>query len=184
MGTRINNLRSFEDGMNNIKIENASLVQAARRDELERDGVRREAIRLFNGNSESLYDAPGRLAIDITETGYNFHVEIQRDGSEGIDKMKIFCYDLMLAQLWSQKSTSPNLLIHDSTLYDGVDERQVAHALQLAEVESRERKFQYICMLNSDNLPNQELLGKLELDKYIRTMLTDQVEGSLLGVRY
>lgn len=56
----------------------------------------------------------------------------------------------MLAELWSTNKYSPGFLIHDSTIFDGVDERQRALALELAEKESRERRFQYICMLNSD----------------------------------
>ena len=119
--TRIKNLRSFENGMSNLKIEQENLLQAARRDLSEREPIWREAVRLFNANSEALYEAPGRLAIDVKETGYDFRVEIERAKSEGIESMKIFCYDLMLAQLWASKPISPRVLIHDSTLYDGVD---------------------------------------------------------------
>ena len=38
----------------------------------------------------------------------------------------IFCFDLMLADLATRRGLSPGFLIHDSHLFDGVDERQVA----------------------------------------------------------
>jgi len=181
---RITNLRSFEEGVNTLKIEQANLVQNARRDLDERTSILSVAIRLFIANSEALYNVPGNLAVDIKETGYDFKVDIKRDGSEGIDSMKIFCYDLMLAQIWSEKPISPHLLIHDSTLFDGVDERQKAHALRLAADEAKSRNFQYICLLNSDSLPSPELLEGFDIANYVRVTLTDQEEGCLLGIRY
>jgi len=48
-----------------------------------------------------------------------------------------FCYDLMLARLWPARPATPGFLIHDSTIFDGVDERQRALALDLAANESR-----------------------------------------------
>lgn len=53
-------------------------------------------MRLFADNSEHLYKTPGRLLIDIDDTGYRYDVEIDGGSSEGNRKMKIFCYDLML----------------------------------------------------------------------------------------
>jgi len=184
LDTRIQNLRSFESGMSNLKIEQENLLQAARRDLAEREPIWREAVRLFNANSEALYEAPGRLAIDVKETGYDFRVDIERANSEGIESMKIFCYDLMLAQLWAAKPISPRILVHDSTLYDGVDERQKAHALKLAAREAQQHDFQYICLLNSDSLPNAELMQDFDINAYVRITLTDQVNGCLLGLRY
>jgi uncharacterized protein YydD (DUF2326 family) len=66
------------------------------------------------------------------------------------------CCDLMLARLWSARSASPGFLIHDSTIFDGEDERQRAEALELATSESLAQGFQYICTLNSDYVPRNE----------------------------
>jgi uncharacterized protein YydD (DUF2326 family) len=62
-------------------------------------GVREQAIRRFDAASRALYDAPGRLIIDVTKTGFRFEVEIERSGAQGIESMKVFCFDLVLAQL-------------------------------------------------------------------------------------
>jgi uncharacterized protein YydD (DUF2326 family) len=76
------------------------------------------------------------------------------------------------------------VLVHDSTLYDGVDERQKAHALKRAAREAEGRGFQYICLLNSDTLPHPDLTQDLDIDQFVRITLTDQVDGCLLGLRY
>ena len=143
------------------------------------------AINTFNANSEALYSAPGNLVVDVTDAGFKFDVEIMRSGSQGIDNMKIFCYDLMLAQLWAKRQPSAGLLMHDSTIFDGVDERQVAQALELAQREAENCGFQYICALNSDALPSGDFSPEFDLDRFVRLRLTDESEeGGLLGIRY
>ena len=99
--------------------------------------------------------------------------------------MKVFCYDLMLAQIWSSKEFGPKFLIHDSTIFDGVDERQVANALQRAASEAKNSGFQYICCLNSDSIPWNDFENTFDLRKYVRVELTDSREdGGLLGLRF
>jgi uncharacterized protein YydD (DUF2326 family) len=181
---RIDELRKVEEGKSSLRIEKELLKQRTRRDYEERHTQAERAIALFNANSQALYDAPGTLAINVGPNGFQFNVEIERDRSEGIGKMKIFCYDLMLAQLWSQRGLSPNILIHDSTIFDGVDERQVALALELAARESERLGFKYICTLNSDMVPSTEFLPEFNFDSFVRLRLTDDEGGNLLGVSF
>ncbi len=182
---RIDNLRRFEEGKSSLRIEEELLKKRARNDLDDRQAQRDRAIAIFNGNSEALYEAPGNLVIDLKSTGFNFDVEIKRSGSQGIECMKVFCYDLMLAELWSQREPSPGFLIHDSTIFDGVDERQRALALELAAKKSVEHGFQYICTLNSDMIPWKEFTPGFDLNSYVQLTLTDATEsGSLLGIRF
>lgn len=182
---RIEELNKFEEGKSALKIEKERLLQRARSDYKERLVQRDKAIELFNTNSRFLYDAPGRLIIDVGDNGFQFKVEINRGGSEGIDNMKIFCYDLMLAQLWSERDPSPRILIHDSTIFDGVDERQVRLALEFADRESRRCGFQYICTLNSDMVPRSEFAADFDFDSFVRLRLTDESdETGLLGILF
>ena len=149
----------------------------------EREVQRREAIKTFNYYSQRLYDAPGSLSIDTYDNGYKFDVRIERSGSHGYDKMQIFCYDLMLAKIWSRQERSPGFLVHDSTMFADVDERQVAHALQLASAEADEYGYQYICMLNSDAVPYGEI--DKNFDFHVSATFTDATpEGGLLGIRF
>ena len=182
---RISNLRRFEQGKSEVRVKKELLLQTARREFEERREVREEAINVFNEKSQALYDAPGNLVVDVTDNGFSFDVEILRSGSQGINNMKIFCYDQMLAQLWANKQPSPRLLIHDSTIFDGVDERQVALAIEMAQREAERYGFQYICALNSDMLPSNEFSPEFDLESFVRLRLTDEsAEGGLLGIRY
>lgn len=185
LNKRIEELKKFEEGKSALKIEKERLLQRMRRDYEERHIQVERAIDLFNTNSRFLYNAPGILIINVGDNGFHFKVDIWRDGSEGIGNMKIFCYDLMLAQLWSERNPSPRLLIHDSTIFDGVDERQVALALELADRESRRCGFQYICTFNSDMIPRSEFSSDFDFDSFVRLRLTDaNDESGLLGIRF
>ena len=182
---RISNLQRFEQGRSEVRVSRELLLQTARRDFEERREGRATAINLFNSNSQALYSAPGNLVVNIADTGLTFDVDILRSGSQGINNMKIFCYDLMLAQLWATKQPSPRLLMHDSTIFDGVDERQIAQSLELAHREAENNGFQYVCALNSDTLPSNELSPSFDLESFVRLRLTDESEeGGLLGIRY
>lgn len=183
--TRIDNLHRFNEGASSLRMEKEALYQRAVADYDERAVARRRAIELFNANSQALYSAPGRLVIDVTQTGFRFGVEIERSGSQGISSMKVFCYDLMLAELWAGRGATPGILVHDSTIFEGVDERQVAHALELAAAKSARAGFQYLCALNTDSVPWNEFSPGFGLDSYVRLRLTDATpDGGLLGTRF
>jgi uncharacterized protein YydD (DUF2326 family) len=183
--TQIANLRMISREDSQIKIELEQLFLEASVDYDTRETLK-NARRIFNENSEFLYEAPGDLIVDINKnTGYTFKVDIKRSGSDGIDKMKVFCYDLMLAELWSKSPSFPHILVHDSTIFADVDERQIARALELASRKALEFNFQYIVMLNSDKVPLYEFDGSLNLQDYVRLTLQDNdPEGSLLGIRF
>lgn len=185
VSTMLDNLRALETGLSEVKIAQQYLQQKARRDYDERHTIRERAVSLFNTFSERLYNAPGKLVLDVNEKGFKFDVEIERSGSAGISNMKVFCYDMMLARLWAEHIPSPRFLIHDSTIFDGVDERQRALALETAASESEQHGFQYICTLNSDYIPWNEFSSDFDIKKYIKVTLTDKsVDGCLLGVRF
>jgi len=185
MVIRIDNLRKFEQGRSAITVEQELIYQQATTDLSERKTQKEEAILLFNANSQALYSVPGTLSIDLDKTGFKLNVSIERSGSHGIGNMKIFCYDLMLVQLWAKKTTTPVYLMHDSILFADVDERQKALALELAASESEKKGFQYICTMNSDSIPTNDLSKNFDLDRYVRLKLTDATEdGSLLGIRF
>lgn len=185
LSMRLENLKKFEQGKTSIEIEQALLEQQAKVDLAERKAQRERAVLLFNSNSKALYQAPGTLSIDFAKTGFKFNVEIERSGSHGIGNMKIFCYDLLLAQIWSAKKLGQMFLIHDSILFADVDERQKALALELAASESAQKGFQYICTLNSDSLPAKDFSKNFNLHKHVVLTLTDASDdGGLLGMRF
>lgn len=181
---RLENLKRFEQGKSAIAVEQQLLQQQAINDLNERKIQKETAVLTFNSYSNSLYEVPGTLSIDVTKTGYKFNVAIERSGSHGISNMKIFCYDLILAKIWSQINKKPVTLIHDSIIFADVDERQKALAIQLANSEAEKEGFQYICTMNSDAIPKEDL-GNFDFDKYVVKKLTDSTEdGGLLGIRF
>ncbi len=182
---RLEILKKFERGKSAVAIEQELIHQQANTDLSERESQRKEVILTFNDNSKALYEVPGTLSINFVKAGFKFGINIERSGSHGISNMKIFCYDLMLAKLWAKKTKTPIFLIHDSNIFDGVDERQRALALQLAESESSKHGFQYICTFNSDMIPRKDLRHDFDFDRNIVMKLTDEtIEGGLLGIRF
>jgi uncharacterized protein YydD (DUF2326 family) len=183
--TRIDNLKKFEQGTISLRIEQDRLRLDAYSDYQERSSVRERAVSLFNSNSEAIHEAPGSLIMNVEQHGFKFDVDIDKSQSQGVKQMGIFCYDLTLAQIWASKEHSPSMLIHDSTIFDGVDERQIAQALQLAARESQKLNFQYICCLNSDSIPSQEFDDDFDIQPYKVLELSDSGEdGGLFGIRF
>ena len=91
----------------------------------------------------------------------------------------------MLARLWSVEHKGLDFLVHDSVIYDGVDARQRALALELVAEISTKNNFQYICTLNSDMIPTSDFSEGFNLDAFTRLRLSDaDPSGSLLGIRY
>jgi uncharacterized protein YydD (DUF2326 family) len=81
----------------------------------------------------------------------------------------------------------PGILIHDSTIFGDVDERQVARALELAYTESERSGFQYICAINSNFVPYNDFSEPLKsvFNKHVRVIFTDATDdGGLLGIRF
>ena len=112
---------------------------------------------------------------------------IKRSSSQGIGNMRVFCYDLTLAKIWSKRKQSLGFLIHDTTIFDGVDQRQRTGASQLARNTSMNEGFQYICTLNSDMIPRDDLDEDFNLPKYVIRTLTDATDddddGGILGIK-
>ena len=182
---RLQLLRDMNNEKNTLVLDSARLLQRLTSDLAERSAQRTDATRAFNIYSKSLYSKPGTLSIGATEFGYKFGVQIERSDSHGYRNMKIFCYDLTLARLGFIRKNSPGFLVHDSAMFADVDKRQVAHAVRLADAESRKYQYQYICMMNHDSAPLDELGSDFDLDSHVSLRLTDTTEaGSLLGMRF
>lgn len=178
-------MKSVEATKREVKAEKARLVERAEQDKEERREIWTKAVRLFNEHSQALYRTPGDLVIDISEVGYKFHVKIERSGSEGIEKMKIFCFDLALLELQLAAGRGIDFLIHDSLMYDAVDGRQTAKALERAHEVTSALGGQYICAMNSDTVPQGDFSKDFVLDDHVRLTLTDDTPaGRLLGMEF
>ena len=183
---RLDTAERFESTKTELDIQRTRLVKALRDDIHERDNIVRETILRFEELSRSLYERAGSLTISDTPNGPKFEVHISAERSRGITNMQIFCFDLMLTEICIRRGHWPGFLIHDSHLFDGVDERQVAKALQLGAKRAEEGGFQYIVTLNSDAVPKEGFTNGFDLnDHFVEPKLTDATEtGGLFGFRF
>ena len=178
--------RQLEGKNSELTMKRARLSRRLQQDLDERKSVLSDAILTFEAISEELYESPGSLTIDATENGPEFGTNIQARRSVGKNSMQIFCFDMTLAIL-NANHRMPGFLIHDSHLFDGADERQIAKALSIGARKAEEHGFQYIVTMNSDDLPRtQELPEGFNLNDYINEVrLTDSSEdGGLFGFRF
>lgn len=179
--------QQLEGTITQLNIDRNQLSLRLQQDFREQSETLTKAIVTFENMSSKLYQDAGSLTIDPSTNGPVFDVTIPSQRSAGINKMQIFCFDMMLMQLCSERGFGPGFLIHDSHLFDGVDERQKALALQIGAQMAEELGFQYIVTMNSDALPPDSLLSpNFRLQDYILPLrLTDATEdGGLFGVRF
>lgn len=183
---RLETAEKLESTKAELDADRNRLAQALRDDIHERKDVLDEAILTFEELSESLYEQAGSLTIDAGTAGPKFEVKIDNQRSKGITNMQIFCFDLMLIELCTKRGISPGFLIHDSHLFDGVDERQVAKALQLGAEKAESLGFQYIVTMNSDAIPSEGFQRGFGIYDYVLpTRITDAVDdGGLFGLRF
>ncbi|MCZ4262717.1 DUF2326 domain-containing protein [Limimaricola sp. G21655-S1] len=183
---QLNTAERIESTKVQLEIERARLLQALQNDLHERDAVVEEAILLFEELSNALYERAGSLTIAPTPNGPIFEVKIDSHRSKGISNMQIFCFDMMLATLATRRGLGPGFLIHDSHLFDGVDTRQVAKALQLGADQAEAQGFQYLVTMNSDVLPEEGFRKGFDIRAFVNpTVLTDELEtGGLFGVHF
>lgn len=186
LAERLRDVERWETLRTEIKVERASATRALQSDVRERHAVVRDVVLRFEELSRSLYQRAGSLTIAASENGPKFEVRIPAGQSRGIANMQMFCFDLMLMELQVERGRSPGFLIHDSHLFDGVDERQVARALQIGAQRAQSLGFQYIVTMNTDAIPREGFESGFRIeDHFMNVRLTDAAEdGGLFGIRF
>ncbi|WP_175400672.1 DUF2326 domain-containing protein, partial [Paenibacillus sp. KS1] len=167
-----------------LKIEEQRLIIEISKSLEEHSRTKRHAILLVEEVSSTLYNSAAQLQIGQTKNGrYDIEMVSRNQNSTGINCMLIYCFDMMLIQMSKYLGRRMDMLIHDSTLFDPVDERQIAEALRFGKDKSIEDGFQYIVTLNSDDLPDS--VRDEVSSSILPVVLTDADEsGCLFGVYY
>ena len=118
---------------------------------------------------------------------FNFDVRVENDSSDGINEVRIFCYDMTLLCL--KQGHKVNFIFHDSRLYANMDVRQRAMLFRIANEVSHQRGFQYIASLNPDFISGMESeFDKREFDQIITNNIVlelkdDSPLSKLLGIQ-
>lgn len=175
--SRIKEISDAEEMSRTLKIQHADLIRRTEIEKLERNQIWKEHVLQFNRITQHLYGKEGNLTLNIAESGYQFDIEIDRSKSGGIGKMKIFCFDFVLLSHWAKKEGKINFLVHDSVIFDPVDERQRETGIEQMAQLADKLGVQYICTINSDRWPDKD-------DKYIRLTLDDSDTGGLFGFAF
>lgn len=130
-------------------------------------------------------DRTGRFEVSATENGPEFKIHIEGDRGTGIRSMEIYCMDIVLFEPVHARFDGPGFLIHDSHLFDGVDERQILRSLMIGEA-SAGTSHQYIITMNSDIYSKLPFPEKYDADTPVLPVrLSDKDEtGGLFGFRF
>ncbi len=171
-------IRQITRGKAELKESRQRLFVRLQQDIEERKPLLDHAALAFRMISSELYDAPGELRIEESDRGPVFDPHLQHDGGQGgVHNMATFCFDLALACVLSTRGLGVGFLIHDSHIFDGVESRQRARALVQAKAMSERFGFQYLALLNSDEIPHSDLPRDFALDDHVLPVRLYDVEG-------
>lgn len=150
------------------------------------DSVKLASQMYSNLCSEVYTDRAGSLLLDLTDAGIlKVMPKIEGDASKGIAEVSIFLFDITCIAVGMKNGTTPGILVHDSQLFDSMDDRQLASCLNIGARLAEEYDFQYIVTLNTDRLESAEKIGFDRSDYPISVSLTDSGEtGGLFGFRF
>ncbi|MDR6524586.1 DUF2326 domain-containing protein [Variovorax atrisoli] len=118
---------------------------------------------------------------------FDFDVRVENDSSDGINEVRILCYDLTLISL--RQNHKLGFLFHDGRLFANMDVRQRARAFQLVDEESRSRGFQYIATLNPDFVSGMQQefswdeFSRIISQNVVLELKDDSPAGKLLGIQ-
>lgn len=117
---------------------------------------------------------------------FNIDAKIESDNSDGINNVKIFCYDMTL--LFKGQNHNIDFIFHDSRLLDGIDERQKTEMFRILSEEFQSVTKQYIATVNQNQI--NEIKSCMSADEFERIVsnnivleLTDESDSDkLLGI--
>ena len=118
---------------------------------------------------------------------FNIDAKIESDASDGINNVKIFCYDLTM--LFKGCNHNIDFIFHDSRLFDGIVERQKADMFKTVNQKFTQVNMQYIATVNQNQL--NEIKKHIKDDEFekiitqntVLTLTDDSDSEKLLGIK-
>jgi uncharacterized protein YydD (DUF2326 family) len=178
--------QKIEKGAADLEVQRATLHQSLIHDITERAERLEEAALLYANLSKEVSERSSIFEIEATNKGLHMDITGGPDKSKGIREQQIFCFDMLLAVMQAKRSNRLGFLVHDSHLFDAMDERQVANAIEAGARLSEVYGFQYIVTMNSDRIPYGDFSEGFDFDSHIiEQRLSDETEtGGLFGFRF
>lgn len=134
----------------------------------------------FSLKMKQLYGKDAALSVTVDDSGFKYALQVTGSGSTGVDRMTLFCFDLTMLEEGVRTDHHPDFLIHDSSVFDGVDPRQRAGALRFAQEMVQTTGGQYICTINSNDIPEDVFEEDWFREGVVRSILDTEV-GGLVG---
>lgn len=101
---------------------------------------------------------------------YDIEAKIEADSSDGINKVKIFCYDTTL--LFKGYGHLIHFLLHDSRIFSDIDERQKTELFKIVDELFSNSDYQYIATVNQNQLKEiQQYMKEDEFNRIIKKIL-------------
>jgi uncharacterized protein YydD (DUF2326 family) len=117
---------------------------------------------------------------------FNIEAKIEADASDGINNVKIFCYDLTL--LFKGFGHSMNFVFHDSRILHGIDPRQQVELFKIANEMFSQGDRQYIMTVNQNQLDeirqnwSSESFDAVINKNIVLTLMDSSDSEKLLGI--
>lgn len=117
---------------------------------------------------------------------YTVDARIQDDSSDGVNEVRLFCFDLLLLMCRQSKM---RFLAHDSRLFANMDPRQREMLFRIIYDATHNSEFQYICSINEDTILSfKELMSEEEYNRIVTNNIVlelndDAAESKLLGIQ-
>jgi len=118
---------------------------------------------------------------------FNIEAKIESDASDGINNVKIFCYDLTI--LFKGFNHNIDFVFHDSRLFDGTDERQKTDMFKTVYERFAQSNKQYIATVNQNQLEEikkhikSEEFEKIITQNTVLTLTDESDSEKLLGIK-
>lgn len=135
-----------------------------------------------NSSGITIYNNEGENQIR-----FDIEAKIESDNSDGINNVKIFCYDMTM--LLKGYGHNIKFNFHDSRLFDGIDERHKSEMFRVINTLFKNSDYQYIATINQNQLNEiKSILSSDEYDEIIskNTVLSlkdDSDSEKLLGIK-
>lgn len=117
---------------------------------------------------------------------FDLDVRIQNDASDGINEVRLFCFDMTLLLGNSHRI---GFIVHDSRLFSDIDPRQRAILFKTAHEKTKGHGLQYIATMNEDQIAGMaDQFSPDEMDVIINNnvrvrLKDDSPESKLLGIQ-
>ncbi len=118
---------------------------------------------------------------------FNIDAKIESDASDGINNVKIFCYDLTI--LFKGHNHNIDFVFHDSRLFDGTDERQKTEMFKIVYQKFAQTNKQYIATVNQNQLDEikkhmkDDEFKKIIVQNTVLTLTDESDSDKLLGIK-